>query len=189
MCRVLKTRVHSNVLVQRHYYATNVFMTRISLFLSFSLCFSLSPCAASLFISLFPPLPLPFSLAVRPLSRKMGLHFHRETTFAHYEVLRAKPRRPAEWRSRELTLNITRTSRDPSVRTIFILSLSLLLSVFLFLLSPSPFLFVVRANERSFGRKNIRYPPDFRRDDDDEIISRHGERASTCGARAGSVRV
>lgn len=123
-----------------------------------------------LYPSFPPPTPLSFSLAVRPLSRKMGLHFHRETTFAHYEVLRAKPRRPAEWRSRELTLNITRTSREPSVRTIFILS------VFLFLLSPSLFLFVVRANERSFGRKNIRYPPDFRRDDDDEIISRHGER-------------
>lgn len=142
-----------------------------------------------LYRSFPPPTPLSFSLAVRPLSRKMGLHFHRETTFAHYEVLRAKPRRPAEWRSRELTLNITRTSRDSSVRTIFILSLSLLLSVFLFLLSPSLFLFVVRANERSFGRKNIRYPPDFRRDDDDEIISRHGERRAPVALAPGSVRV
>lgn len=103
-------------------------------FLSFSLFLfvSHSPLVLPPFLypSFPPPTPLPFSLAVRPLSRKMGLHFHRETTFAHYEVLRAKPRRPAEWRSRELTLNITRTSREPSVRTIFILSLSLCFSLF-----------------------------------------------------------
>lgn len=125
MCRVLKTRTFectraTTLLCYQRFHDAD-----FSLSLFFSLFLTLPLCCLPFYIAL-SPLPLPslsHSLFV-PCRGKWDYIFIGETTFAHYEVLRAKPRRPAEWRSRELTLNITRTSREPSVRTIFIPSLS-----------------------------------------------------------------
>lgn len=150
MCRVLKTRTFectraTTLLCYQRFHDAD-----FSLSPFFSLFLTLPLCCLPFYIAL-SPLPLPslsHSLFV-PCRGKWDYIFIGETTFAHYEVLRAKPRRPAEWRSRELTLNITRTSREPSVRTIFILSLCFSLFFSFFCLPLSSSLSCARMSVRS----------------------------------------